>query len=94
MLQVPTDLWTRIQEYTIPVDAHVFYLGSYSSNKRGGTLRDEDVVWNLVQRDTDFVFDLFTSEQDSGQQIEQVTLDMVLDSQEEYNVWLAEVKAT
>ena len=37
------------------------------------------------------MFDLFTSEQDFGQQLEQVTLDMVLDREEEYNVCLAEV---
>mmetsp|Transcript_4507 Transcript_4507/g.11911 ORF Transcript_4507/g.11911 Transcript_4507/m.11911 type:complete len:305 (+) Transcript_4507:258-1172(+) len=44
---VPPTLWVQLAAYTIPADAHVFYVGSYSSNPRGGSLKDEDVVPGL-----------------------------------------------
>eukprot|EP01043_Picozoa_sp_COSAG02_P048149 COSAG02_NODE_4698_length_5082_cov_4.415412_2_plen_1410_part_00 len=47
-----------------------------------------------LERTKGFVFDLFTFEHDNGQQLEQVTLDMVLDSQEEFTVRLRDVSLT
>ena len=46
--QVPHDLWAQLAAYQIPADAHIFYVGSYSPNPRGGSLRDEDVVDGLT----------------------------------------------
>jgi len=41
---LPPDLWRQLAAYKVPETAHLFYVGSYSANPRGGSLRDEDAV--------------------------------------------------
>ena len=44
---IPSDLWARLGAYHVPADAQIFYVGSYSSNPRGGSLVHEEEVPGL-----------------------------------------------